>query len=90
MKELVDVWDWMLAVLNLLGFCMFALDKMYAVKHKWRIPEARLLLVAALGGAFGAVISMFVFGHKTRKIKFMVCIPLFCLMHIIFLLLICK
>lgn len=70
-------------IINIIGFVMFYYDKMMAVKHRSRIPESRLLLVAALGGAFGAVISMFVFRHKTRKPKFMFLVPLFCLLHIL-------
>lgn len=74
---------YILLIINIIGFVMFYYDKMMAVKHRRRIPESRLLLVAALGGSFGSMISMFVFRHKTRKTKFMFFVPLFCLFYIL-------
>ena len=38
-------------LINLFAFSLFGIDKRKAVKRKWRIPEATLLTVAALGGA---------------------------------------
>lgn len=59
-----------LLLLNLYAFCLFGLDKYRAKIGAWRIPEARLLLAAALGGSVGALLGMGVFHHKTRKNKF--------------------
>lgn len=67
---------WYLLVINLLAFGMYGLDKRKASKGLWRISEARLLLVAALGGSVGAWLGMRVFRHKTRKMKFSVGVPL--------------
>ena len=47
-----------LAAMNLLGFFFMGLDKWKAKKRAWRIPEATLLLVSALGGAAGALIGI--------------------------------
>jgi uncharacterized membrane protein YsdA (DUF1294 family) len=65
-----------LLVLNLAAFLAFAVDKRAAKRHEWRIPEARLLGLCALGGWLGGLLGMKVFRHKTRKPKFFVGIPL--------------
>lgn len=66
-----------LSLINVVAFCCYGIDKRKAIKSKWRIPEARLILLAALGGAFGAALGMIVFHHKTRKTKFRILVPLF-------------
>ena len=47
-----------------------------------RIPEFRLLLWAALGGALGAWLGMRVFHHKTQKPLFRLLVPLLLLLHV--------
>ena len=39
------------------------------------IPERTLLLLAAAGGCTGALAGMLMFRHKTRKLKFMIGVP---------------
>ena len=39
-----------LTVINLIAFGMYGVDKQKAIRKQWRIPEAQLLAVAALGG----------------------------------------
>ena len=73
--------SYLLAV-NLLAFCAFGRDKRLARLGSRRIPEARLLLYAALGGAAGALLGMRRFRHKTRKPLFRVLVPLLLLLHI--------
>jgi uncharacterized membrane protein YsdA (DUF1294 family) len=73
-----------LAGVNLIAFVMYGLDKHYAKKKKWRIPEANLILVAALYGAVGAFLGMRVFRHKTKHAKFTVTVPLFLILQIAF------
>jgi len=65
-----------LLLINAAAFTLYGLDKSFAVKHKRRIPEATLILVAVLGGAPGAGLGMLVFHHKTKKKKFRVTIPI--------------
>lgn len=65
-----------LLFINLIGFGLFGLDKYKAIRHKWRIPEAHLLLNALLGGAPGCLLGMSIFRHKIRKPKFYLLIPL--------------
>jgi Predicted membrane protein len=66
--------------INLLTFLLYGLDKYKAVRQEWRIPERILLLMAFLGGAFGALSAMRIFRHKTKKGRFKLMIPLFCLL----------
>ena len=56
--------------INGLAFIMMLLDKWYAVKNKWRIPENVLIGSALLGGGVGLVTAMVVVRHKLSKWKF--------------------
>lgn len=67
-------------VINLLTFLLYGLDKYKAIRQEWRIPERALLLMAFMGGAFGALSAMRIFRHKTRKGRFRLMISLFCLL----------
>ena len=67
-------------VINLLTFLLYGLDKYKAIRQEWRIPERALLLMSFVGGAFGALSAMRIFRHKTRKGRFRLMIPLFCLL----------
>ena len=51
-------------------------DKSRAKSHCRRIPEARLFLLALLGGAVGGTLGMWVFRHKTRHWYFAFGFPL--------------
>lgn len=51
-------------------------DKFKAKKNLWRIPEATLMTVAALGGSIGSLIGMYTVRHKTKHLKFTLGIPL--------------
>ena len=63
-------------IINALGFLLMLADKHKARKNKWRIPEATLMGVAALGGSIGSLLGMYTARHKTRHLKFTVGIPL--------------
>lgn len=52
------------------------LDKYKARKNLWRIPEATLMTIAALGGSLGSLLGMYTVRHKTRHPKFTIGIPL--------------
>lgn len=76
-----------LILINIISFVAFGVDKYKAQKDRWRVPEAFLLELAALGGAPAAFLAMLVFHHKTRKRKFIFLVPLLAVVHIIVFLL---
>lgn len=43
-----------LLLVNVVTFMIYGIDKYKAIKGKWRIPEAMLLLMAVFGGSIGA------------------------------------
>lgn len=64
-----------LLIINAAGFLLMLIDKYKARKNLWRIPEATLIGVAAIGGSVGALIGMYTVRHKTRHLKFTIGIP---------------
>ncbi len=64
------------ALISAAAFIAFGIDKLKAKTGAWRISEAALLTLAFCGGAVGALLGMTVFRHKTKKIKFRICLPL--------------
>lgn len=69
-------------IINIAAAVAFFMDKQFAKKHLWRIPEAFLLFLAFIGGGVGAFLSMVAFRHKTKHIKFVVLVPAFILLHL--------
>ena len=70
------------AVINIVAFFLYGIDKWKARHDKWRVTEARLLSVALLGGSFGAFLGMKVWHHKTQHPKFRVGLPLILILHL--------
>ena len=64
-----------LAVINVVTFFVYGVDKWKARKSLWRIREASLLMLAVLGGSIGAWLGMKVWHHKTQHKKFRYGIP---------------
>lgn len=64
-----------LLIINAVGFLLMLVDKYKARKKLWRIPEATLMTVAAIGGSIGTLLGMYTFRHKTKHIKFTLGIP---------------
>ena len=62
--------------INAVTFLIYTLDKIKAKAGAWRISEFALLLLAAAGGAAGALIAMIICRHKIRVPKFKLGIPL--------------
>lgn len=77
-----------LIVINAAAFLLMLVDKVKAKKNLWRIPEATLFLVAAIGGSIGSLLGMYTFRHKTKHIKFIVGMPLILAAHIVIAILI--
>ncbi len=81
--KLTDIALWYVVFINAWAFTMYGIDK-YKAKHGlWRIPEAALLLVAAVGGSVGAWCGMQVFHHKTRKPKFSIGVPVIFVVEVV-------
>lgn len=73
-----------LIVVNLLTWIIYGIDKWKAKRRAWRIPERTLLLLAAADGCTGALAGMLMFRHKTRKLKFMIGVPVIFVVESIF------
>ena len=75
-----------LIIINIVSFIIYFIDKRLAIKHKYRISEKTLVLVSLLGGALGSLLSMMIFHHKTKHIKFVLLNPicLCILLYIVF------
>lgn len=64
-----------LAVINVVTFFVYGIDKWKAKRSKWRTSEATLLGMAGIGGSIGAWLGMKVWHHKTLHKKFRYGIP---------------
>ena len=71
-----------LLAINIATFLLYGIDKYKAKKSKWRISEATLLTMAAIGGSIGAWAGMRLWHHKTMHKKFKYGIPLIIIMQI--------
>ena len=59
-----------LAIITVVTFLVYGIDKWKAQHKRWRIPESVLLGLAAIGGSVGAWLGMQVWHHKTQHKKF--------------------
>ena len=71
-----------LLAVNSLTFLLYGIDKYKAKKGRWRISEATLLTMAAIGGCIGAWAGMRTWHHKTMHKKFKYGIPVIIIMQI--------
>lgn len=76
-----------LITINAIGFCLMLADKHRARKNLWRIPEARLMLTAFLGGSIGVMLGMHLARHKTKHLKFAIGVPVIFAWQVVFLVL---
>ena len=70
-----------LVVINIVAFILYGIDKNRAKQGDWRIPEATLIAIAAIGGSIGAYAGMRAFHHKTRKPLFRIGVPVIILIQ---------
>lgn len=71
-----------LTIINAVGFSFMLVDKRRAQKKRWRIPEATLMGIAAIGGSVGSLAGMYLFRHKTKHPKFTIGIPAILILQI--------
>lgn len=72
-----------LLIINALGLALMLADKYKAKKNLWRISEATLLGVAAVGGSIGILMGMHFARHKTKHPKFTLGIPIILAIQIV-------
>ena len=73
--------------MNLIALLLYGIDKLKAKRHAYRIPEAVLVGVAYLFGAYGAFFGMVAFRHKTKHVKFLTLVPIAFLLETAFIVL---
>jgi uncharacterized membrane protein YsdA (DUF1294 family) len=75
-----------LLIINIFAFLAFGIDKYQAIQKKTRISEISLFILIIAGGQIGSLMGMFIFHHKTKKIKFYIyiIISLLLFLYIIF------
>jgi uncharacterized membrane protein YsdA (DUF1294 family) len=81
MKELLLY----LVAINVVGFFIMGFDKSQARNKRRRVPEKRLFIIAALGGAGGSWSGMRVFRHKTMHKSFKYGMPALLLVNVAFI-----
>lgn len=74
-----------LFLINFIAFCVMGWDKKAAIRHRQRVPEKSLFLLAILGGSLGSTIAMIFFHHKNRKPKFLFGFPVLLVFQIVLL-----
>lgn len=76
-----------IVIINIITYIIYAYDKHQAKKHKWRVRESTLLILALLMGSIGALTAMYTLRHKTKHRKFTLGIPLLLIINILILIL---
>lgn len=74
-----------LVLISILSVGLAVYDKAAAKRGARRVPEATLMLLGALGGAFAMFLAMQLLRHKTQHVKFMLGLPLLILSHAVLL-----
>ncbi len=82
MSVIVYIYTAFLAVMGIIAFAAYGLDKRKAKKGAWRTSEKTLLLLAACLGGVGAFLGMKVFRHKTQHTSFNLIVPLCALIQL--------
>ena len=60
----------LITVLQILPFLIYGIDKLFAKRGLFRIPEKALLATTFIFGIIGSIAAMMIFEHKTRKTSF--------------------
>ena len=79
----MEIYLGLIILMSIITFILYAIDKKRAIKNKWRIKEATLLLSSFLLGSIGGLIGMYGLRHKTQHWYFVVVNFLSLIIHII-------
>lgn len=71
-----------LLAVNIATFFLYGIDNYKAKNGRWRISEATLLTMAAIGGSIGAWAGMRLWHHKTMHKKFKYGIPVIIILQV--------
>ena len=63
---MLNAYLWNLAIASFINIILYACDKRLADTHRPRLCEYYMLIVTAFGGAFGAIVGMVLFNHKSN------------------------
>ena len=85
----MKIFNYYIIVINIIGFFICFIDKQKALYNKYRIKEKTLFLISLIGGCVGFYLGMILFRHKTKKLKFILLIPLFIVIWVILYIVIC-
>ena len=72
-----------LVLINLVGFAIMYIDKQKAKNGSWRIKEMTIFVITLLGGGIGTIAGMYIFRHKTKKLKFTIGLPTILIFEIV-------
>ena len=72
-----------LVLINLIGLLAMYIDKKKAKKSSYRIKEKKLFYIKILRGGIGSIAGMYLFRHKTKKLRFTIGIPVILILEII-------
>ena len=73
----------LLCCMSVITLFVMGSDKRRAIRGARRVPEARLFLLALLGGGIGGLLGMYDFRHKTRHLHFVIGFPLIAAVQIL-------
>ena len=90
MQNITKYWIIYLLIINIIAFFAMYIDKRKARYGKWRISEQTLFILALIGGSIGAIIGMYVFRHKTKKLRFSIGFPMILILQIVLVISICS
>ncbi len=79
-----------LAVINIIAFILYGVDKHRARHQRWRISEKTLIGVAVFGGSVGAILGMYFFHHKTKHWYFRYGLPVILIVQVALAWMLCR
>ena len=73
---LIELFLLFFVLVNVVTFSLYFIDKRRAVKNQHRIGERTLVFFTIFFGGLGAAAGMFLFRHKTQKVKFKIIVAI--------------